>query len=74
VGNTLLEAAAAVPHGTIRSSTVRAIIETGGTVVLSPELTRSGAMNYRHVNVTEGRVSTFSLPFPNPVPKHLRIQ
>lgn len=74
VGSTLYEAAAAVPHGTIRTSTVRAIIDSGGSVILAPELTRGGNMNFRHVNIVEGAYTTFSPPFPNPVPKDQRIK
>jgi hypothetical protein len=73
-GATVPDAAAFVPHGTIRSSTVKAIMETGGSVIPSPELTRGGVLNIRHVNIVEGRVSTFSAPFPNPIPKNSRIQ
>ena len=75
VGDTLEEAAAAVPHGTIRPTTVEAIESNGGSVVLKPEMTRRGLMNNRHVNITEGRrPTTFSKPFPNPVPKESRIR
>jgi hypothetical protein len=74
-GATLEEAAAAVPHGTIRESTVGAIESSGGTVIPKPELTRAGNLNPRHVNITEGKgPSTFSEPFKNPVPKKDRIQ
>lgn len=73
-GTTLEEAAAAVPHGTIRSTTVEAVESNGGTVVRAPEAAyRGGPVNQRHVNIVEGRhPSTFSRPFPNPVPKGLR--
>lgn len=73
VGYSLIDAAASVPHGTIRSTTVQAIINTGGSVILIPEPTRSGVINFRHVNIIEGSVSTFSRPFDNPVPRKLRI-
>jgi RHS repeat-associated protein len=74
-GATLEEAAAGVPHGTIRSTTAGAIREGGGTVEAAPELTRSGTMNPNHVNVTEGSgQSSFSEPRSNPVPKKDRIQ
>jgi RHS repeat-associated protein len=75
-GATLEEAASGVPHGTIRTSTAGDVRDTGGTVKSAPELTRSGVMNERHVNVTEGtnNPSTFSQPRSNPVPKKDRIQ
>lgn len=73
VGFTVYDAAASVPHGTIRSTTVNAILTGGGIVVLIPEMSRSGVMNHRHVNIIEGPISTFSAPFPNPVPPKLRI-
>jgi hypothetical protein len=38
-----------------------------------PELTRSGRLNERHVDVTEGRPGAFGDPEPNPVPKADRI-
>jgi hypothetical protein len=75
VGDTVEDAAAYVPHGTIRFTTVGAILAAGGAVTLKPELTRSGKINERHVNVVEGAApSTFSAPLPNPVPKQNRIQ
>ena len=75
VGKTIEDAAAFVPHGTIRSTTVGAIESNGGSVILKPELTRSGELNPRHVNITEGPhgPSTFSKPFQNPVPSKSRI-
>jgi RHS repeat-associated protein len=73
-GATIPDAAAYVPHGQIRTTTVGAIINSGGTVVPVPELTRGGNMNYRHVNITEGPVSTFSPLMPNPVPSKQRIK
>ena len=75
VGKTLEDAAAYVPHGTIRFTTIGAVLAAGGTVMLKPEVTRSGRINDRHVNVIEGSSkSTFSGPFPNPVPKMDRIR
>ena len=75
VGETLEDAAAYVPHGTIRFTTVGAILAAGGSVTLQPEITRSGEINERHVNVIEGSSpSTFSEPLPNPVPKQDRLQ
>ena len=75
VGKTLEDAAVYVPHGTIRFTTVGAILAAGGSVTLKPEMTRSGRINERHVNVIEGSSpSTFSEPIPNPVPKKDRIR
>lgn len=75
-GATLEEAASGVPHGTIRTTTAGAVRDAGGTVHSAPEPTRSGVMNDKHVNVTEGanKPSTFSKPRPNPVPKKDRVQ
>lgn len=75
VGENLEDAAAFVPHGSIRFTTVGAILASGGSVTLKPELTRSGRMNDRHVDVREGsNQSIFSDLLPNPVPKDKRIQ
>ncbi|HTF36917.1 MAG TPA: hypothetical protein VK651_01315 [Blastocatellia bacterium] len=75
VGKTLEDAAAYVPHGTIRFTTVGAILAGGGTVTIKPEVTRSGRINERHVDVIEGSLpSTFSGGIPNPVPKRDRIR
>lgn len=74
VGKTLEDAAAFVPHGTIRFTTVGAILASGGSVTLKAELTRSGKLNERHVDVVEGALlSTFSDLIPNPIPKKDRI-
>jgi hypothetical protein len=75
VGKTLEDAAAYVPHGTIRFTTIGAILARGGSVTLKPEVTRSGRINERHVDVIEGSApTTFSAPMPNPIPKTDRIQ
>jgi hypothetical protein len=75
VGKTLEDAAAYVPQGTIRFTTVGAILAGGGTVTIKPEVTRSGRINERHVDVIEGSSpSTFSGGIPNPVPKGDRIR
>jgi RHS repeat-associated protein len=75
MGATVPEAAAGVPHGTIRATTAGAVRQQGGSVVLAPEATRSGAINQSHVNVTEGSSPTvFGPPAPNPVPKSERVQ
>jgi len=73
-GASVQDAAAYVPHGQIRFTTMKAIVDSGGSVVLVPEMTRGGNLNLRHVNVTEGIRSTFSPLFPNPVPRANRIQ
>lgn len=74
-GNTLEEAAAGVPHGTIRTSTVGEIRAGGGTVELKPELSRGGVLNERHVDICMGGgPCPFGEPVPNPVPKAGRIQ
>ena len=72
-GATLVEAAAGIPHGSVRETTAADIRANGGTVEVAPETTRSGAVNYQHVNITEGS-PTFGPPKPNPVPKQDRIQ
>jgi hypothetical protein len=74
-GRTLDEAASGVPHGTIRATTVGQIRSAGGTVTPAPELTRSGVMNERHVNVCLGwGKCPFGQPMPNPVPGAERIK
>jgi hypothetical protein len=52
---------------------VAGIRDRGGTVEWRPELTRTGRLNDRHVDVTEGRPGAFGEPEPNPVPKVERI-
>lgn len=75
VGKTLEDAAAYVPHGTIRFTTIGAILANGGSVTLKPEITRSGRINERHVDVIEGSSPTaFSGAIPNPIPKTHRFQ
>lgn len=75
IGETLEDAAAFVPHGTIRFTTVGAILAAGGSVTLKPEMTRSGKINERHVDLIEGSApSAFSDALPNPVPKQQRIR
>ena len=74
-GETLEEAASGVPHGQIRATTAGEIRAGGGTVEIAPELSRSGVLNERHVNICLG---SGSCPFgplqPNPVPKSGRIR
>ncbi|HJZ70051.1 MAG TPA: hypothetical protein VKF81_18135 [Blastocatellia bacterium] len=75
VGKTLEDAAAYVPHGVIRHTTIGAILAGGGSITLKPERTRSGRINERHVEVVEGSSpSSFSSPIPNPIPRAHRIQ
>ena len=74
-GRTLEEAASGVPHGQIRATTVGQIRAGGGTVEVVPELTRSGVLNERHVDICLGNgPCPFGPLQPNPVPKSLRIQ
>lgn len=74
VGPSLHEAAAAVPHGQIRVSTVGEIRARGGVVEWSPERSRYGTLNQQHANVTEAGPTVFPAPAQsNPVPRLLRI-
>jgi len=74
-GRTVEEAASGVPHGIIRSTTAGQIRAAGGSVEFKPELTRSGVMNDKHVNICMGPGECpFGDPFPNPVPPGSRIQ
>jgi len=74
-GNTVSEAGAAVPHGSIRPTTAGNIRAGGGTVEVSPEKTSGGNVNGNHVNITEGKKgSSFGPVQPNPVPKADRIK
>ncbi|HEX4607165.1 MAG TPA: hypothetical protein VH092_03085, partial [Urbifossiella sp.] len=68
VGPTPELAAAAVPHGQVRFTTVGTIRATGGTVTWIPELSRHNTVNRQHVNIVEAGVSRFSGLVPNPVP------
>jgi hypothetical protein len=74
-GRTLKEAAAGVPHGTIRSTTAGEIRAGGGSVEYAPEFNaKVGRTNYQHVDVCLGEGSCpFSSPFANPVPKQSRF-
>jgi hypothetical protein len=73
VGPTLIAAAAAVPHGRIRWTTVGRIREKGGIVNWRPELSREKTLNQQHVNVSMLDISDFSDLEPNPVPRRDRI-
>ena len=56
-GKNLEEAAAAVPHGTIRVTTAGAIRARGGVVEWDPEISR-------HARVSDGARSNWPLPRP----------
>ncbi|WP_157499858.1 Ig-like domain-containing protein [Lysobacter sp. Root983] len=74
-GDTVADAAAGVPHGTISTSTAGEIRAAGGKVEVAPEPTRSGTINGKHVNVIEGgKTTTFGPRQPNPVPREDRIK
>jgi hypothetical protein len=74
-GNTFDDAAASVPHGQVRSTTVGDIPNTGGSAELSPQLTRAGNLNERHGNVCLGNGDCpFGELTPNPIPKGGRLQ
>lgn len=74
-GRTLDDAASGVPHGQIRSTTAGRIRAGGGRIDHAPELTRSGVLNERHVNVCLGQgPCPFGPLTPNPVPKSGRIR
>jgi RHS repeat-associated protein len=73
-GLTLYDAASGVRHNQVSFTTVGAIRQGGGSVVFWPEPAYPGGpMNWRHVNVTVGNVSSFIGPVANPVPKTERI-
>lgn len=74
-GRSVEDAAAGVPHGTIRSTTAGRIRADGGTVRRAPEFNeRVGRTNEQHVDVCLGPSSCpFSDPFANPVPKSGRF-
>jgi hypothetical protein len=68
------DAGAGIPHGQMRVTTAGKIRELGGTLVYKPELTKSGQLNERHVEVIEGQTGAFGEIEPNPVPKEQRIR
>jgi hypothetical protein len=72
-GPLLEDAAAAVPHGQIRTTTAGAIRAAGGVVEWVPEVSRHGTVNQQHVNITEAGKSSLSALRSNPVPKTQRI-
>jgi len=74
-GKTLEDAGTGVPNNQVRVTTAGAIRNDGGTVRSKPELNpKTGVINRRHVNVTEGRgPTTFSPPQKNPIPPERRV-
>jgi len=75
MGSNAAEAAAGLPHGTVRVTTAREIRSAGGTVELMPEpVYPGGPMNTWHVNITEGANPAFpGGGTPSPVPKADRL-
>jgi hypothetical protein len=75
MGSSAAEAAAGLPHGTVRVTTAGEIRAAGGTVELVPEAAYPGGpMNTWHVNVTEGANPAFSAQATySPVPKAQRL-
>ncbi len=75
VGTSLADAAAGVPHGTVRSASVGDIVASGGRVKLAPEFAeRVGRTNFQHVDVCLGSGRCpFGAPAPNPVPPRARF-
>src|SRR5688572_30141613 len=68
-----LDAAKGIPHGQMRATTAGEIRSRGGGVTCAPELTKSGQINHRHVDVIEGMTGAFGPIEPNPVPKSDRV-
>jgi hypothetical protein len=73
VGPTLEAAATAVPHGSLRATTVGEVRRLGGIVEWVPEYSACGTMNKQHVNVSVEGLQALSEPIPNPVPRAERI-
>jgi hypothetical protein len=73
IGRDRSEAGAYIPHGKMRSASVREVRSRGGAVNLVPEPTKAGFLNDHHVNVREGRTGSFGELEENPVPKAERI-
>jgi hypothetical protein len=75
MGSNAAEAAAGLPHGTVRITTAGEIRAAGGKVELAPEaIYPGGPANTWHVNVTEGATPAFPVTgTPNPVPKAQRL-
>ena len=76
MGWDLADAAAGLPHGTIRVTTAGDIRAVGGTVELAPEPAwEGGPDNTWHVNVTEGSHPAFPAEsVPNPVKSADRLK
>ena len=72
-GPSVEDAAVAVPHGQLRSTTAGAIRARGGTVEWEPEVSRYRTINRQHVNITEAGPTAFSEVYPNPLPSPERI-
>jgi hypothetical protein len=75
MGANATDAAAGLPHGTVRPVTAGEIRAAGGTVELVPEpVYPGGPVNTWHVNVTEGAKPAFPAEgVPNPAPKADRL-
>jgi hypothetical protein len=75
MGPSAAEAAAGLPHGTVRVTTAGEIRAAGGTVELVPEAVYPGGpLNTWHVNITEGVNPAFPAQgSPSPVPKAQRL-
>jgi hypothetical protein len=75
MGSSAAEAAAGLPHGTVRVTTAGAIRAAGGTVELVPEAVYPGGpFNTWHVDITEGANQAFPTQgTPSPVPKAQRL-
>ena len=74
VGIDKSDAGKGIPHGQMRVGTVADIRSRGGSVQSAPEISASGVMNERHVNIIEGASGAFGEIEPNPVPKEERIR
>jgi len=68
------DAGAGIPHSQMRVTTAMKLRALGGTVVYKSELTKTGQINHRHVEVVEGKSGAFGEIEPNPVPKEARIK
>lgn len=75
MGPSAAEAAAGLPHGTVRAATAGAIRAAGGKVELVPEAVYPGGPNNTwHVSITEGVNPAFPAQgTPSPVPKAQRL-
>ncbi len=75
MGSSATEAAAGLPHGTVRVTTAGEIRAAGGMVELVPEAAYPGGpLNTWHVNITEGANPAFPAQgIPSPVPKAQRL-